>query len=71
MRNTQGLLKRLLEPDDGYNMALSELTNAAEEAANKPEIKERATDKATREIERLVRLLIQSTGREVKVILKG
>ncbi len=71
VRNTQGLLKRLLEPDDGYNMALSELTKAAEEAANKPEIKQRATDKAMREIERLVRLLIQSTGREVKVVLKG
>lgn len=67
VKNSQGLLKRLLEPDDGYNIALVELTAAAEAAARKPEILDRATQKAVREIERLVSLLLQNDGRSVRV----
>lgn len=70
VKNTQGLLKRLLEPDDGYNIALVELTAAAEAAARKPEILDRATQKAVREIERLVRLILQNDGRSVRVEIK-
>lgn len=70
VKNTQGLLKRLLEPDDGYNIALVELTAAAEAAARKPEILDRATQKAVREIERLVGLLLQNDGRTVRVEIK-
>lgn len=70
VKNSQGLLKRLLEPDDGYNIALVELTAAAEAAARKPEILDRATQKAVREIERLVSLILQNDGRSVRVEIK-
>ncbi len=70
VRNTQGLLKRLLEPDDGYNIALVELTKAAETAAKQPDIRQRASDKAVTEIDRLVRLLVEKEGFSVKVMLK-
>lgn len=70
VKNSQGLLKRVLEPDDGYNIALVELTAAAEAAARKPEILDRATQKALREIERLVSLILQNDGRSVRVEIK-
>ncbi|MCK9361535.1 DUF4230 domain-containing protein [Patescibacteria group bacterium] len=70
VKNSQGLLKRVLEPDDGYNIALVELTAAAEAAARKPEIMDRATQKAVREIERLVGLLLQGDARTIKVEVK-
>ncbi len=71
VKNTQGLLKRLIEPDDGYNLALVELTAAAEAAARKPEILDRATQKAVQEIERLVELILQGDARSVKVVVEG
>lgn len=71
VKNTQGLLKRVLEPDDGYNLALAELTRAAEEAAGKPEIIERATETSTQEIERLVSLILQGDARSVKVVVEA
>ncbi|KAA0205918.1 hypothetical protein EDM68_04175, partial [Candidatus Uhrbacteria bacterium] len=70
VKNTQGLLKRLLEPDDGYNLALAELTRAAEEAAGKPEIVERASEKSMREIERLIELIMQGDARTVTVVIE-
>ncbi|MCC6563634.1 DUF4230 domain-containing protein [Candidatus Uhrbacteria bacterium] len=70
VKNSQGLLKRVLEPDDGYNIALVELTAAAEAAARKPEIMDRATQKAVQEIERLVGLLLQGDARSVRVEVK-
>lgn len=69
VKNTQGLLKRLLEPDDGYNLALVELTSAAEVAARKPEITERTTEKSIMEIQRLVALILQDDGRSVRVTI--
>lgn len=57
VRNSQGLLKRLLEPDDGYNQALAELERAANEAANREEMIARATSASETELARLVRLI--------------
>jgi hypothetical protein len=71
VKNTQGLLKRVLEPDDGYNLALAELTRATEEAAGKPEIVDRASEKSVREIERLVSLILQEDARSVRVVVEG
>lgn len=71
VKNTQGILKKLLEPDDGYNLALVELTAAAEAAASKPELLSRANQKAVREIERLVGLILQGDGRNVRVVVEG
>ncbi len=71
VKNTQGLLKRLLEPDDGYNLALAELTRATEEAAGKPEIVDRASEQSAREIERLVSLILQEDARSVRVVVEA
>ncbi len=68
--NTQGLLKKLLEPDDGYNLALQELTRASTEAATKPEILQTAQNASIEEITRLVQLLTQGSGQSVKVEIK-
>lgn len=57
VRNSQGLLKRVLEPDDGYNQALAELERAANEAANRDEILTRAKSVSETELARLVRLI--------------
>lgn len=68
--NTQGLLKKLLEPDDGYNLALQELTRASTEAATKPEILQTAQNASIKEITRLVQLLTQGSGQSVQVEIK-
>jgi hypothetical protein len=68
--NTQGLLKKLLEPDDGYNLALQELTRASTEAATKPEILQTAQNASIKEITRLVQLLTQGSGQSVRVEIK-
>ena len=70
VKNTQGILKRLLEPDDGYNLALQELTKAATEAANKPEILQNAQAASNKEITRLVQILTQGSGKSVNVEIK-
>jgi hypothetical protein len=57
VRNSQGILKRVLEPDDGYNQALAELERAANEAATRPEITARAKTTSETELGRLVRLI--------------
>ncbi len=68
--NTQGLLKKLLEPDDGYNLALQELTRASTEAATKPELLQTAQNASIKEITRLVQLLTQGSGQSVRVEIK-
>lgn len=57
VKNSQGILKRLLEPNDGYNEALTALAQAAETAATKDEITQRAENVSIGELQRLVRLL--------------
>lgn len=57
VRNSQGILKRLLEPDDGYNQALAELERAANEAAAKPELIANAKKASEAELGRLVKLI--------------
>ncbi|MCC7522516.1 DUF4230 domain-containing protein [Candidatus Uhrbacteria bacterium] len=62
VKNSQGILKRLLEPNDGYNEALTALANAAETAASKDEIKQRAENVSIGELQRLVRILSPGTN---------
>lgn len=57
VENKQGILKRLLENDDGYNQAMAELTRQAESAVTSTEIMEAANNKAKDEITRLVNYL--------------
>lgn len=54
VKNNQGLVKRILQNEDGYNEALAELSRVAEEAAKKPELTQRAQDSAKDEVARLL-----------------
>lgn len=65
VKNSQGILKRLLEPNDGYNEALTALAESAKAAAAKPEIQARAETASRNELERLIRLI--SPGTQVVV----
>ncbi len=58
VQNSQGILKRLLEPNDGYNEALAALADSAKAAASKPEIQSRAETVSKNELERLVHLIL-------------
>lgn len=52
--NKQGILKRFLENDDGYNQAMAELIKQAESAATSTDMMSAANNKAKEEIKRLV-----------------
>lgn len=65
VKNDQGILKRILENDDGYNEALSELSKQAEVAAKNPELLKRAQDSGTQEITRLLGFVAQ--GKKILV----
>lgn len=67
VKNAQGILKRLLENDDGYNEAQAELSRLAEETAKKPEFMKRASDNAVSEITRLLGYVAQGKIIEVRV----
>jgi len=54
LKNNQGILKRILQNDNGYNEALSALSKQAEAAATQPELISRAHDNASQEITRLL-----------------
>ena len=67
VKNEQGLLKRVLQNEDGYNEALSELSKIAEETAKKQEFVDRATERAKEEVSRLVSYVAQGKTVEVNV----
>jgi hypothetical protein len=54
LKNKEGILKRLLNSDDGYNDALAKLSQAAEEAANRQELLDRANERAKEDVSRLL-----------------
>lgn len=54
VQNKQGLLKRVLQNEDGYNEALGELSRVAEEQAVRPELLDRATERAKEDVARLL-----------------
>jgi hypothetical protein len=68
LKNNQGILKKLLNADDGYNDALSLLSKTAEEMAQKDEIISRANDNAVEDITRILGYVTQ--GKTVKVHVK-
>jgi hypothetical protein len=68
LENKQGLLKRILENDDGYNQAMAELIKQAESAATSTEMMEAANNKAREEIKRLVGYM--APGKEVIVEMR-
>lgn len=68
VENSQGILKRLFDNDDGYNQALSEITAQAEAAALTDEMLARANESATQEISRLLGYVV--TDRTVEIVIK-
>ncbi|TAN32678.1 DUF4230 domain-containing protein [Patescibacteria group bacterium] len=69
VENKQGILKRLLEKDDGYNKAIAELTKQAELASATTAALEAANKKAQEEILRLVGYLARD--KKAEVIVRG
>ncbi|MBP6945525.1 DUF4230 domain-containing protein [Patescibacteria group bacterium] len=68
IQNEQGLLKRILQNDAGYNEAQSELIRVAEEQARKPELIQRANTAGKAEVERWVGYM--GENRRVEVVEK-
>lgn len=68
VQNKQGIIKRLLQNDDGYNESLAELSRVAEETAKKPELMDSAQTQAKDEVARLLGYVAQ--GKTVDVRFK-
>jgi uncharacterized protein DUF4230 len=64
--NSQGIIKRIFDNDDGYNQALVQLRKDAESAAMSQDLQELAQENAQKEIERLIRFL----SPEIKIEFK-
>ena len=67
VENKQGILKRVLQNEDGYNEALSELSKIAEATATKEEFISRATDRAREEVQQLVSYVAQGKNIQIQV----
>ena len=57
LQNKQGILKRLLDNEDGYNQAYAQLKESAKEAAMSPANIKQTQDSTVKEITRLVNLI--------------
>lgn len=66
VENNQGIIKRILKPDDGYNESLSALTTATESLAKDAEVLAAARERSKEELHRLVTLIL-SDEREVVI----
>ena len=69
VENSQGVLKRLFDHDDGYNQAMAELIAQAEEAVRDERLLQEANRQAIEEVKRLVGL--SAPDREVVVEIKA
>jgi hypothetical protein len=68
VQNKQGILKRVLQSEDGYNEALTELSRVAEEQARRPELIDRATERAKEDVARLLGYVAE--GKQIVVQVK-
>lgn len=68
VNNEKGILKRLTDTDTGYNEALQVLTQEAEKAAQKPELRERADARAKEDATRILGYVAQ--GKKIVVEFK-
>lgn len=66
LKNKEGILKRLLDSDDGYNEALQQLSQTAEEMAQREDLVEHANDRAMEDIERILGYVAQ--GKKIEVV---
>lgn len=56
LRNTQGILKKVFDNDDGYNLALNKLKDQGKITASEEKLVAEAKSNTQNEIERLIRL---------------
>lgn len=56
LRNSQGILKKIFDDDDGYNLALSKIKSEAQKAASDPKLVTQALTNTQKEITRLLHL---------------
>ncbi len=68
VENKQGILKKLLQDEDGYNEALSELSKIAEQTATQEEFVTRATDRAKEEVKQMLGYVAE--GKSINVEIK-
>ncbi|HEY4525673.1 MAG TPA: DUF4230 domain-containing protein [Candidatus Paceibacterota bacterium] len=64
LKNDQGILKNLLDSDDGYNKALEQLREEVKAAATSEEVENLARQNAEQEIRRLIGFLSSDLGME-------
>ncbi len=67
LHNEQGILKRLLNSEDGYNEATAQIKEEALKAAAAPELRQEAEENAKIQVERLVRYLYPSKKITVQI----
>ena len=68
LENKQGILKRILENNSGYNTAMNELVKQATDAVLKPEQMTLANTKAIEEIKRLTGYIVKD--KEIEVVVR-
>ncbi len=64
--NNQGILKTLLDNNDGYNDALTQLRSQAQQAATVEDVQTKARQGAEQEISRLIKFLLPQAVVEFK-----
>jgi hypothetical protein len=67
VKNNQGVLKQLLNSDDGYNESLSLLSQTAEKAAQTDEMISRATDTAKDQLTSILGYVAEGKNIDVEV----
>lgn len=68
VENKQGVLKKVLDSDDGYNQALEALKAEAQKASETPELRQELQRQTEAEIHRIIGLL--RPGSEISVVFK-
>ncbi len=66
IQNTQGILKKVFDNDDGYNAAYTKLKEAALVAATSESVQTEAKENTAKEVERLVKLVAGDRQIEVR-----
>jgi uncharacterized protein YneF (UPF0154 family) len=67
LKNKEGILKRILDSDDGYNEALALLSKTAEEMSQREDLISRANDRAKDDISRILGYVAQEKTINVEI----
>jgi len=67
LKNKQGILKKIVDNEDGYNEAMTELVTQAEKAASDSNMIKIASEQAVAEVKTLLELVVKN--KEIEVVL--